>query len=158
MGFEWVEQLAKMNPAKEIRNVLQRKEVQDAIIKLNTTMQLYDVGENSLGVKLSAIGGGYSPYTKQIKLSKGLPIDRITLKDTGEFYASFKINILANGDFEIIADPKKDDDNLYNRWGDEIVGLQSKNLAKVLAFIEAEIMDKLLIGVNGHVKQNLQIA
>ena len=155
---DWVEELAKLNVNKAIRDVLSDGKVQADIIKLNTNAQLYDLGENSLGIKLSAIGGGYSPYTKEIKLAKGQPIDRVTLKDTGDFYATFKVNVFANGDFEIVADPIKDDTNLFQEWGKEIVGLQAKNLEQVLSFVEAAILDEILKGVQNHTPSNLQIA
>lgn len=145
--MQWVRDLAKMNVNVEIRKVLERKEVQDVIIAMNTRVQLYELGENSLGVKLSAIGGDYSPYTKEIKMAKGQPIDRVTLRDTGEFYASFVVKVLPNGDFEITANPIKDEDNLFERWGNEVTGLQPKNLAKILDYVEAEIINKLLLDV-----------
>ena len=68
------------------------------------------------------------------------------------------VNILSNGDFEIIANTKKSDesgqtDDLTDRWSDEIVGLQKKNLDKVLRFIEAEILAEIM-----NVPSNLQIA
>ena len=63
------------------------REVQDEIIRLNTEDQLYEEGIDSQGRSL----GEYTPYTIEIKKSKGQRVDHITLKDTGAFYASFKV-------------------------------------------------------------------
>lgn len=35
----------------------------------------------------------YAPKTVQIKISKGQPTDRITLKDTGSYYAGIKMDV-----------------------------------------------------------------
>jgi hypothetical protein len=118
-----------------------RNDVQDYIIELNTegepTSQLYELGIDSLGKSLgdSSPFGGYSPYTKQIKASKGQRIDHITLKDTGEFYKSFKVTPNKKG-FRITANPIKEDSNLFQDFGVDIVGLTKENVFKLLDFIE----------------------
>ena len=44
-------------------------------------------GERSDGRKISdPPGQPYTAYTKRVKKSKGQPTDRVTLKDTGDFY------------------------------------------------------------------------
>lgn len=112
-----------------------RNDVQDYIIELNTegeqTSQLYSLGVDSLGNKL----GEYSGFTKNIKASKGQRIDHITLKDTGEFYGSFKITPNNKG-FRISANPFKDDSNLFDDFGVDIVGLTKENVKLLLDFIE----------------------
>jgi hypothetical protein len=118
-----------------------RNDVQDYIIELNTegedTSQLFELGIDSEGKSLSdsSLFGGYSPFTKQIKASKGQRIDHITLKDTGEFYKSFKVTPNKNG-FRISANPNKDDSNLFDDFGVDIVGLTKENVLKLLDFIE----------------------
>jgi hypothetical protein len=118
-----------------------RNDVQDYIIELNTegedTSQLYELGVDSKGKSLgdSSPFGGYSPFTKQIKASKGQRIDHITLKDTGEFYKSFKVIPNKKG-FRITANPNKEDSNLFQDFGVDIVGLTKENVFKLLDFIE----------------------
>jgi len=61
-------------------------------------------GQDALGQKIVTIGG--SPYrarTIKIKKRKGQPTSRVTLKDTGEFYDTFKVKFVQNG-YEITAD------------------------------------------------------
>ena len=108
-----------------------RNDTQDYIIELNTKDQLFDDGIDSLGSEL----GDYTPYTKQIKSEKGQRYDHITLNDTGEFYKSFKVVPSKKG-FKITANPNKDDTNLFQEFGVDIVGLTKENVFKLLDFIE----------------------
>ena len=85
----------------------------------------------SKGVKLEDIGGEYSPFTVERKLEKGQPIDRITLKDTGGFYRSWDVKAESIG-WVFTVDPLKDDTNLFDEWGKDIVGLFPKNLQIVI--------------------------
>jgi len=100
------------------------------IIKLNTIDQLFDDGIDSLGDSL----GEYSPFTVELKKIKGQPTDRITLKDTGKFYKTFKIEV-KNDSFFINANPIKEDNNLFDDFGNEIVGLTEENQIKVSKII-----------------------
>ena len=106
------------------------------IIKLNTIDQLFDEGIDSLGDSLgeysiSTIEGTSSYLGKK---AKGQPTDRITLKDTGKFYKTFKIEV-KNDSFFINANPIKEDNNLFDDFGDEIVGLTEENKIKVSKII-----------------------
>ena len=103
--------------------VAKRQDFQSEVIRINTQLQLFEKGQDSTGRELESIGGGYSPVTIEIKRSKGQPVDRVTLKDTGDFYKSFQV-VPYKGGFEIKADPIKDDANLYVEWGEDIIGIQ----------------------------------
>lgn len=116
------------------------KEFTDLIIKLNTESQLYDQGIDSEGKSLSDIGGGYSPRTIEIKQEEGQPTDRVTLKDTGEFYRSFRVTFI-DGDLLIHANPYKGDVNLYREWGLNIVGLTQDNLDLVITVAQKKCIE-----------------
>ena len=107
--------------------IASQKEVKDLVIRLNTqgekTSQLFELGEDSLGDSL----GSYSPFTVEQKKKRGQPTNRITLKDTGEFYSSFNV-VPYRGGFTIKANPIKEDSNLYDDFGADIVGLNETNL------------------------------
>ncbi len=107
--------------------IASEKEVKDLVIRLNTqgekTSQLFELGEDSLGDSL----GSYSPFTIEKKKKKGQPTNRITLKDTGEFYSSFNV-VPYRGGFTIKANPIKEDSNLYDDFGADIIGLNEENL------------------------------
>jgi len=116
------------------------------VITLNTeglpTSQLFELGEDATGRTLESIGGEYSPFTIEEKKKKGQPTDRVTLKDTGEFYESF-IVIPFKGGFRIEADTIKDGQDLQNSWGKEIVGLSPENIQIVKDFYINAIIQKV---------------
>lgn len=126
--------------------IAKTKEFKTLVIKLNTegkpTSQLFELGEDSEGRSLESIGGPYAPFTVQQKILKGQPTDRITLKDTGDFYMTFKI-IPFKGGFRILADPIKDDTNLFEEWGEDIVGLNEINLQIVIEFYKEKILESV---------------
>jgi len=90
--------------------VFQQDHIQLFAIELNSGSpnnaeygQLFLDGVDSEGVQLSKIGGEYSPLTKDIKVSQGLPFDRVTLYNEGDFYRSFNFKQDKKG-FKIVAD------------------------------------------------------
>ena len=107
--------------------------VKQMIIEMNTQEQLFQKGVDSKGVPLMDIGGDYSFVTKDIKDFLGQPIDRVTLKDTGDFYRSWTVRILADTIF-IEADTIKDGDDLRQRWGNDILGLTEESKQKLINY------------------------
>ena len=98
-------------------------DMQELLIELNQD-QLFNEGKDSEGQSL----GSYSPYTIKIKQSKGQPTNRITLYDTGEFYQSFKA-YYEDGSIVIDADAEKEDTNLFDEFGIDILGLDDSNMS-----------------------------
>ena len=96
--------------------------VKTQIIKLNTIDQLFDKGIDSLNKTL----GKYSNVTIGIKKSKGQKTSNITLKDTGDFYKTFRVDVTKT-EIKIFANPLKDQDNLFDKYGANIVGLTEEN-------------------------------
>lgn len=122
--------------ADQMFNVfLSDKGLQDFIIGLN--LDQLDSGENSLGVSLESIGGEYTSATIAIKSAKGQPTDRVTLRDTGEYYESYTLD-LGNGFFDINSNPIRGGENLEDRYGDKLEGLQDENLQKLIEIIRVE--------------------
>lgn len=60
------------------------------LIDMNAQDQLFAKGVNRLGVRIDEYRP-YSPFTIKVKIEKRQPYDRVTLKDTGEFYDSFYV-------------------------------------------------------------------
>lgn len=134
------ELMANISPARVLRDVLGKPEVQQYIIELNTEGQLLE-GVNSLGVKLSTIGGNYSVRTMKLK---GLTDPtKVNLFDTGDYYKSFIIVPLNSGDFVIKSDPIKEDNNLEKRYGKDLEGLTNENLEKLNIYLEDKIIEHL---------------
>ncbi len=129
-----------------ILEITRTQEFKTLVIKLNTeglpTSQLFIKGSDSTGKRLDEIGGSYSPFTIQEKNKKGQPTDRVTLKDTGDFYMSFDV-IPFKGGFIIEADTMKDGDNLEDDWGENIIGLDDENTQIILEFYRNSLQFRL---------------
>lgn len=91
----------------------------DNVIKdTNTQEQLFKLGQDAKGDSL----GSYAASTKRIKIRKRQPIDRVTLKDTGDFYDS--ITVTATDKEVIIETSIEYAQFLVKRYGKEILGVQ----------------------------------
>ena len=129
-GFEKL--LLKVNKYdinKILTDVWNTFQVEQFIIQLNTERQLHDKGEDSLGVSLTP---AYTFVTLQFKAEKSQRLDHVTLKDTGEFYESFKIIVNAKG-FEIVAIDRHD---LFEKYGEDVIGLTKESLQMLDNFMK----------------------
>ena len=121
---------------KIIEEITNEKETQDFLIDVLQD-QLFDTGEDGNGLSL----GEYSDVTVQIKRRKGQPVDRITLKDTGDFYKSYFITAFEGG-FVIDADGQKSPtDNLFVRYGDDILLPNDESLTIIAEYYEAKLIE-----------------
>ena len=83
------------------------------------------------------------------KESLGLPTDRITLFQYGDFYESFKCIWEDNGNGEIMI-TANDANNLMSRFGSEILGLDQNSIQ--------QLQDFARIKINQIIKQQLNQA
>lgn len=97
------------------------------IVAMNTENQLFERGENALGVTIRSYQP-YSPVTISIKQKKGQPTNRVTLRDTQAFQNSFFIYPDNKAVWFKARDKKAQ--KLYDRYG-EIFGLTVANRNKV---------------------------
>jgi hypothetical protein len=132
-----------------ISNILRDAEFQRFIIDLNTEEQLFDQGIDSLGASLGDYAATTIEGTANFegKKDKGQRFDHITLKDTGDFYKSFAIKV-QNGGFLIVADGRKEDTNLLEEYGKEILGLTDGNLQIVIDAIKEKLIPIILAAWN----------
>ena len=133
----------KVDPISIIRQILSDRVILNWIEEANRNQLL--TGKNSFDVKLSDIGGGYSDVT--LKLNPEKVRDRVNLLDTSEFYASITAKV-DNNLLQLDADPIKTDDkgkdtNLYDRWGEDIIGLNEENLQQLIETLK----DKLIVEI-----------
>ena len=112
------------------------REIQDFIIESITDDQLFTKGEDGDGISL----GEYTPFSKELKRLKGLPTDRITLFDEGDFYKSFSI-ILHNGFIEVFADSEKEDTDLVQEFGLSILKLNEENTNELIQLMLPKIRE-----------------
>lgn len=120
-----------------IEEITEEKETQDFLIKVLQD-QLFETGADGNGESL----GKYSFFTAQIKRVKGQPTDRITLVDTGDFYESYFIDAFRGG-FIIDADGEKEDSNLFDRYGDDILKPDEETLEEIAEFYEIKLYEYL---------------
>ena len=87
----------------------------------------------------------YQPYTArtiQIKQRKGQPYDRVTLRDTGEFYSSLHVEFDDDGFYVTSTDDKAK--YLLARYGKTIFRLTNQNFTELLRnYIRPELQQKL---------------
>lgn len=138
--------MINIKPAQLLFKVLSRADVQAYIINLNTEDQLKGRNEDALGIKLSSNDPfrGYSITTQYLKQTSR---DKVTLYDTGDYYESFAVIPLRNASFDLISNTKIHGNDLKERWGEHIEGVNTINLEKVNIFIESKIIleiEKLL--------------
>jgi len=120
-----------------IEEITNQPETQDFLIKALQD-QLFETGADGNGESL----GKYSFFTAQIKRAKGQPTDRITLVDTGDFYESYFIDAFKGG-FIIDADGEKEDSNLFDRYGDDILKPDQETLEEIAEFYEMKLYEYL---------------
>ena len=78
--------------------------------------------------------GFYSFATEIASGGKKEQGDHFTLNDTGDFYRSMFIRVLSDR-FTVNANGQKDDDNLFDKYGDEIIQFTDENLDKIKSII-----------------------
>ena len=118
-------------------SLFKNAEFRKLIVDLNFFEQLGAKGVDAKGNQLEQQYTGYKTYSpKTIKLKKefgrglGAITDHITLYDTGEFYKSGKVEF-KDGSFIITADTIKDDTDLIDAWGEDILGLNEESLSEL---------------------------
>jgi hypothetical protein len=142
-----VKDLRKFNAVRRMDEVIGEDRTRQLIISLNTWTQLYDEGIDSEGVRLSSIGGEYASSTMQrvdaIGNRKSSP-SSVNLFDSGDFYKSFKAEPMGQGKVQLTADTRKPDNDLADRYGENLAGLTNENNKKVQEFVVGIVLDDLL--------------
>jgi hypothetical protein len=131
------DRIAKLDENKLLRNFVSLSAVQTFILDLNRKDQLFNKGVDSQNRAL----GIYTPFTINSKEERGVPVPsdfHITLFDTGEFYSTFVV-IPGKDFFEIDANPIREDSNLFEDFGTDILGLNDENLQKVIDLFKETI-------------------
>lgn len=128
---------------KILIDIYKKKQVQNEIVDANRIDQLYNQGIDANGNALPA----YSATTVAIKRAKGQPTDRTTLKDTGEFYKSFELQFSSDLDVQVGADDTGKD--LFERYGENILGFTKENKEKLVKQIQDEFTAKVKAKIFG---------
>jgi len=131
--YTLAQRIATMDEGIIFEIVFNNPLIKNEVIRLNTKEQLFNKGIDSKGDSL----GTYSPFTVEQKKKKGQRHENITLEDTGDFYKSFRVSVNKIS-ITIDADPIKEDNNLFDDFGEDILGLtdESKQKLQEMAVIE----------------------
>jgi len=135
-------QIATLDIDSVMFDVWDGEDVQETIIELNTIDQLFNQGIDSDGQSL----GDYSQFTIKQKRADGLPYDRVTLRQDGEFYGSFNIIPEQDG-FTIDADPIKPSQDLTETYGEAIIGLTSESKEKLIKAIILTVKNEIYLRI-----------
>lgn len=117
------------------------------LIKLNKDLQKFDIRKEVIGTikdtaeDIAELNRGqlfvgkraddkmieppYAPFTIRIKEMLGQPVDRVTLKFTGAFWASIKVNVKSDTYTVTATDNKRK--KLEAKYGEEILGLSDES-------------------------------
>lgn len=110
---------------KELTKVAQESvKKNEGIITALNTANLYS-GKDANNKSLDAIGGAYKPITVEIKKEKGQPYNRTTLRDTGDFYEGFFVDV--KKDIWQVESEDSKRDKLVERYGKDIFGNTEKD-------------------------------
>lgn len=114
------------------------------IVEIVSEDQLYEQGVNSKGVKIADYRP-YRPYTVEVKLMKGQKVSEVTLRDEGEFAASFFV-MASEDEFYIDASDWKKA-KLIEKYSRFILGLTDENkkdvaVSYVLPGLRKELINK----------------
>ena len=113
------------NIPQQTKGIINRNKAE--IIELNTKSQLYDKGEDSLGLNLKP----YSVFTIEIKQLLGQPYDRTTLNYSGAFYNGFYLTVDENNLVLNFNSTDNKTNELVGKYGRNIFGLNYDNQQKL---------------------------
>lgn len=128
---EYAQSLIKLDTKEDevFRLVLDNEKLKNLIIELNTDKQLRDQSIDSLGRAL------FNRLTQRSTYAAGDPLGRggepYEVYRTGDFYGTFRVQI-KSGDIEIDADPFKPDNNLFEMYTPDILGLTDESLQELI--------------------------
>lgn len=141
--YEMLERAKTLSDAKAwYFAIVDNKSIHDDLLK-RVKDRLYNKGTNELGEVI----GVYKPSTERINPQKHAG-SHYTLKDTGEFYASLYIGFLSDY-FFIDGDGDKGKENLFQKFGDGIIGLDDDDkewLGEILIDKYLEYVENTLFG------------
>ena len=105
--------------------------------------QIFTEGIDADGLTI----GTYSPATEEMTLGRKVAGTNFDLFETGDFYASMYIFVLAN---EIIIDADTDKMEGQDWWRNAILGLTDENLQKLRERVKVKYIDyaRRILGIN----------
>jgi len=134
----------KFNIYSLLDEVFKTNQVQSTMIEFNQDQ--LKAGYDSTGQFINTSGGSpYRLYTVKIKQTKGQPVNKVTLYDTGEFYKTFKVKIVKDG-YLITANFEKEDGSILDNFSNnfDFMGLDNEGIQELTEQFILPILTKLL--------------
>jgi hypothetical protein len=128
--------IGKLNRENILIDIYEKKRFQQYVLDKNRLDQLFYQGIDANGYRLVP----YSANTVVVKRRKNQPIDRTTLKDTGEFYDTFVLIFSSDLDYMIGADDE--DKGLFDRYGNDILGWTKENKDEIIIETQKTFIEK----------------
>ena len=138
LEFEILNRAASINLDVVLDSVFKKEVVQNFVETLNKEQLESSIDRE--GEQLSYVDAkgnkrtGYSPLTAKLSGGKKKIGQPFNLFDTGDFYKSISADLETNG-IKLTANPIKEDANLFEKFGEEIIGLTEENLQRFIDFI-----------------------
>jgi hypothetical protein len=112
-----------------INKVLADKKLKEFVIFLNTEKQMRRQHIDSKGREITDQFTGATTYAElTAKLNpRKVAGTKYTLNDDGIFFNSFEVTQLPEGGYLIKANPNRGDSNLFEKYGENIVGLTDES-------------------------------
>jgi hypothetical protein len=137
-----------VNFIEMLDEIMKQSVVQNEIIRLNHEQLESGIDANDKTIK--TIGGSpYRPFTVVRKKLKNQPTNRVTLKDTGAFYNTFRVRTTKEG-YKVLADFEKKTGSILDNFASDFdfLGLTPESLAElvyetILPRLERMIIQKL---------------
>lgn len=116
--------------------ISEAKQFEPEILDWNTEEQLFNQGQDATG---QPIQPPYRPFTIMVKRQKGQPTDRVTLRDTGAFHRSFRVDWQPD-EFRINATDGKTG-KLTQAYGPEIFGLDDAGQQELIDMLREPVIE-----------------
>jgi hypothetical protein len=136
--YEYLKHATKLNEDFAWFYAFSEQSIKDEIIRLIQQEQLQK-GIDGNG----DIMGYYSLFTEWITYGSKQEGDPYTLEDTGAFYNSMFVKI-GNDYFIVDADGQKDDENLFVKFGEDIIGLTDENIENLAQIVAQKYVEWFL--------------
>lgn len=133
--FDELKQRIRSLPIDEfLKEAIQENEAELADLNITQLQQ----GKDHEG---DDIDPAYTPFTKQIKAFKGQPTDKVTLEDTGDFYAGMFAEV--RGKKVLFGSDDSKTTKIVKKYGGQVFGLTDENKAEASQeLLKPELIEK----------------
>lgn len=143
---ELCEGILRLDRLEALAYILNKPEVQDEIIRLNQDEQLVKQNVLSTGESTREYSENYKAFKRLVSSNV---TDRMNFRLSGDFFRTFDVEVLANGNINIVANGDKGNRNLFNLYGLEILGLTEESQSKLIPLFEEYLLEYVYSKLQG---------